>query len=455
MGKWFEEAVFYHMYPIGMSGAPRQNRQTKVEHRFEQLEQWLSHISWLGCTAIYIGPLFESTSHGYDSRDYKLVDRRLGDNEDFKKFVEKAHQMGIKVVVDGVFNHTGREFFAFQDILEKREGSAYCGWYKGLNFGGNTPYNDGLWYEAWRGCYELVNLNLQNPQVRQYLLDVIGFWIDEFDIDGIRLDCADCLDFGFMEEMRRFTEGKKADFWLMGEVIHGDYSRYIGDHLLHSVTNYELHKGLYSGHNDHNYFEIAHTIRREFDQSGGLYRGTFLYSFVDNHDVDRIASKLNNKEHIYPVFALLFTLPGIPSIYYGSEWGIEGRKEGPNDDFLRPAVDVAQVLKEMPDQKLSQWVRTLAQIHVSRKELTYGVYRELVLTNRQYAFARILDNSCVLVAANNDEQEAEIRVPIPMSGGSCRDLVSKEPIACENGQLELHLKPCESRIFAYETVEGN
>lgn len=454
MGKWFEEAVFYHMYPIGMSGAPRQNEQTEIVHRFEELEQWISHISWLGCTAIYIGPLFEASSHGYDTKDYKRVDRRLGDNDDFKRFVEKAHEQNIKVVVDGVFNHTGREFFAFQDILEKREQSPYCGWYKGLNFGGNTNYNDGFWYEAWRGCYELVNLNLQNEQVRQYLLDVIGFWIDEFDIDGIRLDCADCLDFGFMEAMRRFTQEKKADFWLMGEVIHGDYSRYIADHLLHSVTNYELHKGLYSGHNDHNYFEIAHSIRRQFDQNGGIYRGTFLYSFIDNHDVDRIASKLVNKGHIYPVFTLLFTLPGIPSIYYGSEWGIEGRKEGPNDDFLRPAVEIGSISQQVQQEKLTQWVRTLARIHTSRPELAYGVYRELFLTNRQYAFARILGESCVLVAVNNDEQEAVVRIPLPMGGGSCRDLVSEEEIACGDGQLELRLEPCGSRIFLYETVGG-
>ena len=142
--------------------------------------------------AIYIGPLFESTTHGYDTKDYKQVDRRLGDNADFAAYVKKAHELGIKVVVDGVFNHTGREFFAFRDIQEKREQSPYCGWYKGIWFGGNTCYNDGFSYEAWRNCFELVNLNLQNQQVRDYLLDVIDFWIDEFDINGIRLDCADC-----------------------------------------------------------------------------------------------------------------------------------------------------------------------------------------------------------------------------------------------------------------------
>ena len=141
----------------------------------------------------------------------------------------------------------------------------------------------------------------------------------------------------------------------MGEVIHGDYARYIGDgqHLLHSVTNYELHKGLYSGHNDHNYFEIAHMIRREFDENGGIYKGKKLYSFVDNHDVDRLASKLNVKENMIPIYALLYFLPGIPSIYYGSEFGIEGRKEGGNDDPLRPALNLEELEKNPPAAKTS------------------------------------------------------------------------------------------------------
>lgn len=449
MGRWFEEAVFYHMYPIGMTGAPRRNEQSEVTHRFPQLEEWLPHIASLGCTAIYIGPLFESTSHGYDTKDYRLVDRRLGDNDDFKHFVEAAHGLGIRVVVDGVFNHTGREFFAFQDIQRNRESSPYCSWYKGLNFGWNSPYNDGFGYEAWRNCFELVNLNLWEPQVRQYLLDVIGFWIDEFDIDGIRLDCADCLEFSFMEDMRRFTSEKKEDFWLMGEVIHGDYSRYIKPQMLDSVTNYELHKGLYSGHNDHNYFEIAHTIRREFDQNGGIYRGMKLYSFVDNHDVDRIASKLNTPEHIYPVYTLLFTLPGIPSIYYGSEWGIKGRKEGGNDDPLRPAVDLQEVLADVPDPKLLEWVQMLGRIHKEQPALANGTYQELLLTNRQYAFARILDGQGVVVAVNNDEKDAELNIRIPVEGRTYTSLTDDREPEVSGGMLHVTLQPNESVIFSF------
>lgn len=450
MGRWFEEAVFYHMYPIGMTGAPRRNEQTEVTHRFPALEEWLPHIASLGCTAIYIGPLFESTSHGYDTRDYKLVDRRLGDNEDFKHFVKEAHEQGIRIVVDGVFNHTGREFFAFQDIQRNRERSPYCSWYKGINFGWNSPYNDGFGYEAWRNCFELANLNLWEPQVRSYLLDVIGFWIDEFDIDGIRLDCADCLEFSFMEDMRRYTNEKKADFWLMGEVIHGDYSRYVKPHMLDSVTNYELHKGLYSGHNDHNYFEIAHTIRREFDQNGGIYRGMKLYSFVDNHDVDRIASKLNVPGHIYPVYTLLFTLPGIPSVYYGSEWGIQGRKEGGNDDPLRPAVNLKEALADVPDPKLLEWIRTLGKIHKEQPALANGSYQELLLTNRQYAFARILDGQGVIVAVNNDDKEAELHIRMPLSGRTYTSLTDDGEVQVSDGMLHLRLLPNESRILSFQ-----
>lgn len=444
---WYEDAVFYHMYPIGMTGAPRENKGGEVVHRFKELDKWLPHIVDLGCTAIYIGPLFESSTHGYDTKDYKIVDRRLGDNEDFKRFVRKAHEAGIRVVVDGVFNHTGREFFAFQDIQKNREQSPYCSWYKGVNFGWNSPYNDGFGYEAWRNCFELVNLNLWEPAVREYLLGVIDFWIDTFDIDGIRLDCADCLEFSFMEEMRRFTNDKKADFWLMGEVIHGDYSRYVKPERLDSVTNYELHKGLYSGHNDHNYFEIAHTIRREFDENGGIYKGLRLYSFVDNHDVDRIASKLNVPEHIFTVYTLLFTLPGIPSIYYGSEWGIQGRKEGGNDDPLRPAVDIEEALQHPDNPQLLEWVKLLGRIHSQEPALSDGRYQELLLTNRQYAFARILGEEAIVVAVNNDDRPAELYIREPLGGKSWVSLVDGQEGRPQDGSFRVTLEPGESQIY--------
>ena len=449
MSKWYEEAIFYHIYPLGLLGAPerRQDQGEETVHRLRDLDAWVDHMKDLGFTATYIGPLFESTSHGYDTKDYRRVDSRLGDNEDFRHFVEKCHENGIRVVVDGVFNHTGREFFAFQDLQRNRENSPYRYWYQDVNFGGNSPFNDGFWYRAWHNCYELANLNLGNPEVRNYLLDVVRFWIDEFDIDGIRLDCADCLSFDFMRELRSATAEKKEDFWLMGEVIHGDYARWVKPEYLHSVTNYELWKGLYSGHNDHNYFEIAHTIRRQFDANGGIYRGCRLYSFVDNHDVDRIVNTLKEKKFLRSVYTLLYTLPGIPSVYYGSEFGVEGKKEWGGDQHLRPALDLEKLSAEPPVPELPELIRRLARVHAEERALTDGAYWELLLTNRQYAFARILGDEAVITAVNNDDTEARFEIPCPVPGTEAVEVFTEKALKTENGKIIWEMPAYGSAIF--------
>ena len=436
---WYNEAVFYHIYPLGLTGAPKQNEYGEPVHRLNILLPWIDHIREIGCTALYIGPLFESVGHGYETTDYRKLDSRLGTNDDLKKFVKVCHQKGIRVIFDGVFNHTGRDFFAFKDIQKNREHSRYLNWYCNVNFYGNNEYNDGFSYENWGGYNLLVKLNQRNPEVKDYICDVIRFWVSEFDVDGIRLDAADVLDFDFMKEMRWMTGNEKQDFWLMGEVIHGDYARWANADVLHSVTNYELHKGLYSGHNDHNYFEIAHTIRRQFDENGGIYRGRVLYSFVDNHDVDRIYSKLNDKRHLRPVYTLLYTLPGVPSLYYGSEWGIEGRKADGGDPALRPHL----VLEEMEQHpNVPGLAEYLAFLGMCRKEypvLAEGAYRELMLTNRQYAFARIKDQDAIIIAVNNDENPAELYVPVPLHADEFVNLESKEVLRVENGRIRVQL----------------
>lgn len=432
MVTWYEKAVFYHMYPLGMTGAPLENNpDTPVVHRFEELDKWVPHMKDLGCTALYIGPLFESSSHGYDTRDYRLTDRRLGDNEDFIHFVKLCHQAGIRVVVDGVFNHTGREFFAFRDIQEKREHSPYCGWYRGVNFGWDSPFHDGFGYEAWQGHYELPCLNLQNPEVKQYLFDVIRYWVDTFDIDGIRLDCANVMDFQFMKEMRTATAPMKNDFWLMGEVIHGEYSRWVNDEMLHSVTNYELHKSLYSGLNDHNFFEIAHNVRRLQNI------GARLYTFLDNHDENRIASKLKEKAHLPLAWLLLYTLPGIPSVYYGDEWAMEGVRTRDSDRALRPAISMENGQKL--DCELTELIRQLGHIHTEHECFHGGQYQELLLTNRQYAFSRSSENSLTITAANSDDGESTLSIPVGVSAGQAVNLIDGTSIPFENGRLTLTL----------------
>lgn len=438
MGNWYDNCIFYHIYPLGLCGAPQENDGGETVHRLSVLKNWIGHLKDLHVQAVYIGPLFESSRHGYDTIDYRKVDRRLGDNDDFKELVKAMHQAGIRVVVDGVFNHTGRGFFAFQDIQQNRENSRYKDWYKGINFGWNSAYNDGFSYDTWRGSGDLVNLNLWNREVKDYLFDVIRFWIDEFDIDGIRLDCADCLDFDFMKEMRWITTQKKPDFWLMGEVIHGDYGRWANGDVLHSVTNYELNKGLWSGHNDHNYFEIAHTIRRQFDENGGIYKGRVLYTFADNHDVSRVIELLKDKGHIRPLYTLVYTLPGDPSIYYGSEWGIGGKKEN-GDPALRPAVDLKQITENPPVPGLEEFLEKLGRIREENPVIGEGRYRELLLTNRQYAFARVSDSSAVVVAVNNDEQPADMWIRLPIASDSIMDLMTGETVMKDNDQLHITL----------------
>ena len=418
---WYDSAVFYHIYPLGLCGCPHDNNGETGAH-FDKLNEWAEHAKRIGCNAIYIGPLFESGSHGYDTTDYRLVDRRLGTNDDFKQFVKNCHANDVKVIVDGVFNHTGRDFFAFQDIKKNRENSRYKDWYCNVNFWGNNEYNDGFSYDNWGGYNLLAKLNLWNPEVRNYHLETVKFWVDEFDIDGIRLDAADVLDFGFMKELRSFCNGLKPDFWLMGEVIHGDYSRWANNDMLHSVTNYELHKGLYSGHNDHNYFEIAHTIKR----LNGIVGDKKLYTFCDNHDVARIYSKLNNKAHMYNVAILVYTVPGIPSIYYGSEFGIPGNKENGSDWNLRPDLNLADFDEK---DELPALYTTLGHLKQRFPELTYGDYRELYLTTGQFAFARCLDGRAVVTALNNADNGAHMEINLPIGANKAVNLLTIDQTA--------------------------
>ena len=407
---WYDEAVFYHIYPLGLTGAPKQNDYGEPVHRLNTLLPWVDHIKEIGGSALYIGPLFESVGHGYETTDYKKLDSRLGTNEDLTAFVAYCHEQGIKVIFDGVFNHTGRDFFAFKDIQANRENSQYKDWYCNVNFWGNNEYNDGFSYDNWGGYNLLVKLNQKNPAVVDYICDVIRFWVSEFDVDGIRLDAADVLDFDFMKALRRTANEVKPDFWLMGEVIHGDYSRWVNGETLHSVTNYTLHKALYSGHNDHNYFEIAHTVRRL--QNMGTLK---LYNFVDNHDVERIYTKLTNKAHFAPVHVLLYTLPGVPSIYYGSEFGIEGRKEYGSDDSLRPALNIEDYKDSVKTNPCTALIAALGKVRQAVPALSYGSYDELMLTNRQFAYARDLDGTRVIVSVNNDDAPAGMH----LAAGNC------------------------------------
>lgn len=448
---WYDEAIFYHIYPLGLTGAPKHNSYGEPVHRLNTLLPWIGHIKEIGCNAIYIGPLFESVGHGYETTDYRKLDTRLGTNEDLTNFVAECHKQGIRVILDGVFNHTGRDFFAFQDIKQNRENSQYKDWYCDVNFGGNNSYNDGFSYANWGGYDLLVKLNQKNPAVKDYICDVVRFWVSEFDIDGIRLDAADVMDFEYMKALRNVANEVKPDFWLMGEVIHGDYSKWANDGTLHSVTNYMLHKALYSAHNDHNYFEVAHTIKYVNDMVGNNLK---LYTFVDNHDVERIYTKLNNKEHFEPVHIMLYTLPGIPSLYYGSEFGIEGRKERNSDDSLRPALNYDDYKDAVHTNPCTKLIATLGKLRQNIKALCYGDYKELELQTTHFAYARILDGKSVITTVNNGDNEVNMNIEAGTMTQASKYVgtLTGRRVTVNNGRIQVNVPANSGEIWIPEEL---
>ena len=443
---WFQDAFFYHIYPLGLCGAPARNDfHSAPVARLDALYPWLDEIQRLGADALYLGPLFESSSHGYNTVDYYHVDRRLGSDETLAAFSRELHARGMRLVLDGVFNHVGRDFWAFYDLRCNLERSAYRGWFAGLDFSRPNAHGDPFSYEGWSGHTSLVKLNLDNPGVREHLFGAVQSWVERFGIDGLRLDAADVIDTGFLADLAGFCRGLRSDFWLMGEMVHGDYRRLTGAGGLDSVTNYEGYKGLWSSLNDRNYFEAAYALNRQFGPAG-IYAGLGLYNFADNHDVDRAASSLRDPAHLPLLYALLFSMPGVPSVYYGSEWGLAGRRTPQDDRMLRPALEPGAAGKPQP--WLAEVIARLARARRETPALRRGGYRELHVAAEQFAFLRPCPQGDALVALNASAQPARLELAGPLTAGRWVDCLD-ESYACEvsGGQARIDLPPRWARIL--------
>ena len=423
---WWEDAVFYHIFPLGLCGAPQENDGcSPPENRLIKIVDWLPHIKKLGANAIYFSPVFESDRHGYDTRDFLTIDRRLGTNENFRKLCRKCHVEGFRVIIDAVFNHVGRNFWAFRDVREKKQNSRYKDWFH-INFEGNSHYNDGFWYEGWEGHFHLVKLNLQNEEVVQYIFKCVRQWTEEYDIDGLRLDVAYCLDRHFLHRLWHYSLDLKPEFFLLGETLHGDYNQWVKDGMLHSCTNYECYKGLWSSLNSMNLFEIVHSLKRQFGpEYWTLYKGKHLLCFADNHDVSRAASILTNPRHLPLIYGLVFGMPGIPCIYYGSEWGVEGQNQSDMDWNLRPAFDAPEW------NELTDTISAMAKAHRESAALCHGDFQDLVLTNRQTVFRRVSGDDRVLVAVNAEDRPYWARIDTGTSEAT--DLLTGETVRFDNG----------------------
>lgn len=377
---WFENCTMYQIYPIGFCGAPRRN-DGALAHRLDGVCEVIPHLKQMNVTAVMFNPVLKSSSHGYDTIDFYNVDNRLGDNSDFAALVARMHENGIKVMYDSVFNHVGREFPQFIDVLHNKRDSNYKDWFY-IDFDGNSPYNDGFAYKDWDGCAELVKLNLDNPQVTEYLLDAVRFWIKEFDIDGLRLDVARLLPSWFFEKLNAVTRAAKPDFPLVGEVIRiHEHVHNVTPDRLTSLTDYECFTGMIRSINQPNFFEIAHSIERNF-ASGGIFYKKPLLNFVDNHDVTRAATAIHNPKNLKVLYALLFALPGVPCIYYGSEFAAKGDNKC-GDEPLRPAY--SEIDKSAD---LSDIIKNLIRIRSDYADAVCGEYKKLFLSNSEFVMAR-------------------------------------------------------------------
>ncbi|HSN94894.1 MAG TPA: alpha-amylase family glycosyl hydrolase, partial [Anaerolineaceae bacterium] len=375
--------------------------------------------------------------------DYYTVDRRLGTNSDLAELSREVHERGMALVLDGVFNHVGRDFWAFKDLQVHGAQSAYADWFSGLRFDQRSSFGDAFDYDCWQGNHDLVELNLKKPEVRQHLFDAIRSWRQDYQIDGLRLDAADALDKDFLQALSSFCKEMDPDFWLMAEVIHGDYTQWANPEMADATTSYELYKSGWSSFNDHNFFELSYSLTRQFGP-GGIYSGLKTqYNFLDNHDVSRIASALKDPAQLEALYLLMFTEPGIPSIYYGSEFGFEATKSQ-NDWELRPPFHLQSILDAGLRPDLRRAVARFAQMRAELPALQNGDCNVRLTTLGQIAFTRSFEGQTVLVAFNNQVVMANVGIPMPgMAGWKFRNILGngEESFVSENGLLELVLQP--------------
>ncbi len=307
---WADHVVWWQVYPLGFTGAERIAQSTTV-HRLPQLQNWLDYAVELGCSGLILGPVFASETHGYDTVDHLRIDPRLGDDADFDRLVAQAHDRGLRIGLDGVFNHVARSFEAPDDWFRRRADGAL---------------------DTFEGHEQLVALDHGNPAVAAYVRKVLRHWLDR-GVDAWRLDAAYAVPPEFWRDV--LPKEQHPDAWFFGEVIHGDYAGYVAKSGLDSVTQYELWKAIWSSLNDRNFFELSYALGRH-----DALLDTFVpQTFVGNHDVTRIATRLEDERHLGHALAILFVVAGVPSVYSGDEQAFRGLKEdrAGGDDAIRPA----------------------------------------------------------------------------------------------------------------------
>ena len=382
--QWVSGRVLYQLHSLGAVGAPPTNPGVDgVEqsgHGLRVLLGWLDHVAELGCGGVLLTPIFVSSTHGYDTVDPLRIDQRLGDEGDFTEFVEACHQRDLKVVLDGVFNHVGRDFGPFRDVLTNGRDSRFVDWFR-LDF--DADDGDGFGYRCFEGHRELVVLNHRSAAVLEWASTVANHWLDR-GADGWRFDAAYAMPTEFLAALSSRIRSSHPDAFVFGEVIHGDYAGFSRASGLGSVTQYELHKAIWSSLNDANLFELAWALKRH-----PVVAGEFVpVTFAGNHDVTRLASQLNDPRLLGPALAVLFTVPGVPCVYYGDELGWRGVKEhrAGGDDAIRPALPATPDASDETARSALELHRSLIAFRTTRPWLTGAAIEVVEVRNQQISF---------------------------------------------------------------------
>ncbi len=327
VASWVSHAIWWQAYPLGFVGAfptpaPEGLKEPPgpEEHRLRRLVEWFDHAIELGASGVALGPIFASRTHGYDTTDHYRIDPRLGDDADFDYLVAEAQRRGLRILLDGVFNHVGVEFARYRQAPHD---DASARWFRG------RPGR----FHTFEGHSELITLNHDNPEVADYAVDVMAHWLDR-GVDGWRLDAAYAVPREFWATTLPRVRDRHPDAWFVGELIHGDYAAMVGAAGFDSATQYELWKAIWSSLNDGNFFELDWALQRHNE-----FLASFApLTFIGNHDVTRIASRLERPEHLAHALVILLTVGGVPSVYAGDELGFRGVKEERygGDDAVRP-----------------------------------------------------------------------------------------------------------------------
>lgn len=403
---WVQHAIWWQIYPLGFVGAfPADPPPTAAEHRLRRIAAWLDHALELGASGIALGPVFASSSHGYDTTDHYRIDPRLGDDTDFDHLVAQARGRGLRVLLDGVFNHVGADFPRHQEALA---GGDEAWFRKGRNGFATFEGHDGL-----------IALNHHNPEVVDYVVDVMSHWLRR-GADGWRLDAAYAVPDRFWAQVLPRVRSEFPDAWFVGEVIHGDYAGTVAGSTVDSVTQYELWKALWSSLNDANFHELDHALHRHDD-----FLATFVpMTFVGNHDVTRIASRVDDARHVAHALVLMLTVGGTPSVYAGDEWAYRGVKEERfgGDDAVRPEFPEDPAHSEHlghDDFRLHQHVIGLRRRH---PWLHWARTSPLHLANSQYVYRTSSVEGSLVVALNVDD--VPLRMPLSAFGIGTAHLIA-------------------------------